>query len=230
MRLGKLWTKLGILAALLVLISLCVLSLQERTADRSILTDDPCAAPCWQGIVPGKTTIDEALAILDTLGFDYSRFDSEVQWYTYAYYRDDGFGFPGNVLWGPLFGDSTSVAVMRLGLEFELTLQEVLDKYGPPEKFQAFRGDLPTLPDGHVLGAVVMLFYPQRGLAFESWIAGLPPVIIESGTTVKAVCYFDPTPMEQLFLDVPRMRWYLPRETWKGLQDWQGFGPIPEVY
>jgi len=29
--------------------------------DRSILTDEPCAAPCWHGIIPSQTTEEEAI-------------------------------------------------------------------------------------------------------------------------------------------------------------------------
>lgn len=73
-------TKVGLLTALLAFITGCQVTL-EQPSDRSILTDEPCPAPCWQGIVPGETTIDEAVAILDALGMDYHRFDREVQWH-----------------------------------------------------------------------------------------------------------------------------------------------------
>lgn len=229
-RLGKLLKKLGIMAIMLILMGGCELTSQKPAVDRSILTDDPCAAPCWQGIVPGQTTIDEALNILDTLGVDYMRFDNEVQWHSESYYRGDGFAFAGNVLYGPEYGDSTSVTLLRIGLEFELTLQEVLDKYGPPKKFQAYGVDLPVLPDGHVNGIVVSFFYPERGVVFQAWLHGTRPASIESDTTLKAVHYFAPTTMEQLFVQVPRMKTYLRGDTWKDLQDWQGLGRIPEVH
>ena len=31
------------------------------------LTDDTCSAPCWHGIIPGQTTSDDAMVILQNL-------------------------------------------------------------------------------------------------------------------------------------------------------------------
>lgn len=133
-------------------------------------------------------------------------------------------------MYGSEYGDPATVSLVRLGLEFELTLQEVLDKYGPPEKFQAARSELPFLVGGHGPGIIVSLLYPKRGLAFEIWLLGLRPARLDPNTTLKAVLYFTPTSMERLFMDVTEMRIFMRGDTWKELQDWQGLGPISEVH
>ena len=37
---------------------------QSLLVDDSLLTGDPCAAPCWQGITPGETSLADALEIV----------------------------------------------------------------------------------------------------------------------------------------------------------------------
>jgi len=63
-----LWVVSGLVTiALVVAISVW----QWRTArfrnalvDDSLLSDIPCAAPCWQGVVPGETSRSQAMQIL----------------------------------------------------------------------------------------------------------------------------------------------------------------------
>jgi len=55
------------LLALFIIVGATVVALaltwlhSERVADRSILTDSPCTAPCWQGIVPGTSMEKEEI-------------------------------------------------------------------------------------------------------------------------------------------------------------------------
>lgn len=44
-------------------------TLAPSLMDRSLLTGEPCPAPCWYGLEPGKTTKEEALERVKTLSF-----------------------------------------------------------------------------------------------------------------------------------------------------------------
>src|SRR3990172_586921 len=41
----------------------------EELVDKSLLTGEPCAPPCWYGITPGTTSETEALDIVNGLEF-----------------------------------------------------------------------------------------------------------------------------------------------------------------
>src|SRR5687767_4448210 len=41
----------------------------SEVVDRSLLTQQPCSPPCWNGIIPGRTTNSEAVSILESLDF-----------------------------------------------------------------------------------------------------------------------------------------------------------------
>lgn len=58
-----------IILILFDLVTGCQPSEWRTPIDRSVLTDDPCAAPCWQGITPGETTTSEAWDVLIDLAF-----------------------------------------------------------------------------------------------------------------------------------------------------------------
>jgi hypothetical protein len=59
-----------VLLLVVVCLGLTILGLRwwagyrESVTDRSLFTGLPCAPPCWQGIVPGETTAEEAMQIL----------------------------------------------------------------------------------------------------------------------------------------------------------------------
>jgi hypothetical protein len=105
----KSWRIVPAIGLILITVFLIGCALGSRPVDRSILADDPCAAPCWQGIVPGQTTMAEAMAIVETIGIYATRFGHEVQWHS-EYYRGDGFNFAGNHLYASNAIDSSSLS------------------------------------------------------------------------------------------------------------------------
>ncbi len=46
-----------------------IFSMDPARADRSFLTDEPCAAPCWYGLVPDVSSEEEVISTLQTLPF-----------------------------------------------------------------------------------------------------------------------------------------------------------------
>jgi hypothetical protein len=44
-------------------------TLEPEYTDRSWLADDPCAAPCWHGLIPSSSTRAEAIEVLGSLPF-----------------------------------------------------------------------------------------------------------------------------------------------------------------
>lgn len=198
---------------------------RQGPVDRSILTDDPCAAPCWQSIVPGRTTSADAWGILSKLEFvnhDHypyrgKELEEGVEWVAWRTLAGGDSARLGNY-----YAYDGVVRQLEVPLDFELTLQEVLDKYGAPEKLLAYQAG------SDILNTNIHFFYPQLGLIFESWADPVPPsasFALISTTPITIVYYFAPTSMNRLFDELPQYARQL-RFGEEHLLDWQGLGSI----
>lgn len=218
-RLQSLATNLVLLALFLVVG--CAPIWRKPAVDRSILTDDPCAAPCWHGIVPGMTTLAEAEDILRDLDF----VDNDQVWRPsegLAWHSRNCVADPG--IPSRLRVHDNTVAHLDICVDCELSLQEVIGKYGPPAKYVAHMG-----PSSVIIQPYVHLFYPQRGLIFTLWIDRYDrpsePLLLEPSTPVTWIRYFAPVPLENLMTDHPELK----REILYGVEywkDWPGYGPV----
>lgn len=104
--------------------------------DDSLLTNQPCQPPCWYGIVPGQTSHEEAADIVARLDFintasisdqdDCNRGFACIKWTTalsdYPYYV------------GTILTRDELVVSISIGLEYEFTVSDLIDIYGPPDK------------------------------------------------------------------------------------------------
>ncbi len=61
------------------------ISVDDPLADHSFLTQQPCAAPCWYGLEPGKSTAHDVDTTLDKLPF----VDSSTIWQSTVIWGDD---------------------------------------------------------------------------------------------------------------------------------------------
>lgn len=122
--------------------------------DRSLITGDPCGAPCWQGIVPGEsTTVENITSTLDNAPFverTYThQFDSndsaDVYWISSLSDQSDSAGH----IFVTASGEVSYIFVKWL--EYELTIQELIDSMGAPDwvyliSHDAFEGIGPPPP------------------------------------------------------------------------------------
>ena len=105
----------------------------DKMADRSILTDSPCAAPCWQRIMPGTAMeVSEVVRIVEGVPNassvrQYIRTEgTEVNWrWKQRPWRKTGYN--------SVFLIDGVVHNVSLSVDFGLTVEEILAKYGPPE-------------------------------------------------------------------------------------------------
>ena len=193
--------------------------------DRSILTDDPCAAPCWQGIVPGVTTSTEAADILMTLEFiepsSLWSFGDDLRWRTSASQED-----PAIV--SEIRSRDGLVSFMEIGVDFELALQDILEKYGPPEKVLAYESAREER-----IQTEIYFYYPQQGLVFVSWASGPVPVseffMLDATTPITVIYYFAPTTIDEWFDEHPEIE-HRVRFGRGYLRDWSGLGPIEVLH
>jgi len=134
-----------------------------------------CSQPCWYGIIPGKTSAEEALSILKAIpgvrevrsnifGTGEKRY-GEIEWTT---------GRPKTWWYTPRSTRTYNHmkvekgVVVAIGIELSLsetlTLGEVVERYGPPEWYETFyvRGYHADEADKW---SVYLDYYPRMGLS-----------------------------------------------------------------
>lgn len=215
------------LAAVVLAWQLRLAYLRRTLVDRSLLTDVPCAAPCWQGIVPGTTTSSQALEILEdspyvkqsSIRAGSRNGSGRATWY----YSIPGFYGENEMTW-----EDGIVQDIGLSIAYELTLSEVVDKFGPPEALVA---DWCPLQQACF---VVSLYYPRVGMAIGCSVdLGNPQ--IEPTTRVHSVSFYVPMSVEERYAYVYRHRNSQTVEQILAhlrtiVRPWRGYGDLFEIY
>ena len=191
---------------------------RETHRDRSLVTDIPCSAPCWQGIIPGVTTRQEALEILQTntyiqSGSGKSKGNDELGGYTWKW-RVPGLGkwLPPSIEW-----QNNVVQEIKLGLTFDFTVQAAIQKFGLPEAISISRGGTPE----HWYW-IVRFFYPQKGMDLSAYTSEYENEIYPS-TEIGVVTLYAPTNLElrlKILYDEVLYKTY----------SWRGYGNLIELY
>jgi len=199
--------------------------------DRSLLTDSPCAAPCWQNIIPGISNEDDVRRQLEACPFvregSINRGETEeygvdlvyFTWESAAGKWDKQFRLGKN----RLYLCDNVVVWIKTYLEYELTLRQVLDKYGLPEGI--YVSDHPSDARYHV-----SMDYPHRGLSFEVFdVLSLEDMErrvapVSEDMKVTSVYYFAPTSIEGELRDVHLLSPEGVEQALEHLQEWHGFG------
>ncbi|HUS69347.1 MAG TPA: hypothetical protein VM075_01050 [Anaerolineae bacterium] len=195
--------------------------------DISLLTGEPCAPPCWQELAPGESTEDEVAGFIRTSRYvdprtvyrgDMSRGGKVVgvgiQWRSTA---ADSRGVDSNIfdIEGGLLQSITIYP------DCDVSLQDLLQKYGGPDKFTA-----------HVEGVehpyvAVTLYYPTHGFTAD---LQLPPddTSLRPDSKVVRVWYFRAAPIRRFIqLGCDLGYWSSTPEEWlQFARDWQGYATI----
>jgi hypothetical protein len=183
----------------------------------------PCDAPCWNGITPGQTTLDEARAILqrtihppdhvsESVFMDES---TEFSWYA----ANKGLNAVG--------GAEGVVNLVSINVEGQ-TAADILSLYGSPDAQLAIQ----RIGSERVLYAVTWL-YPERGLSvllrtgrlslIRPNIAGVH--VVQPDTPVSAIRYLIPGTAENLVRQLPEGRRAQSLDQARArLRPWNGFG------
>ena len=169
--------------------------------DTSFITGDPCGPPCWRNIVPGETTWNEAISIIEG---DSTLNDLETN------SAEDG---PQMVAgWGQEGGDGCcqmytedglTVSFLVLQVAPDVLLGQMIEMYGEPEFLVA-----ETLSDGQ---GVAHLIYPEIPMVVYAFIEGEQGELTVSSEVV-GVGYMTEDLM-QLVIDT----------TEPGLHAWEGY-------
>lgn len=103
-------------------------------ADQSWLTDKPCSAPCWQGIEPGISSRDEAIQIVKGLSFvdgESMRTNKSTIIFLCR--------IPSDISCVYMEFDDGILFYLQLYINYHLTINQVVDKLGPPNSYTIIR-------------------------------------------------------------------------------------------
>ncbi len=217
---------LGLVVAIAAIVGILVLLNQNRI---TVLDDQVCAPPCWQGIRPGQTTGIEVISTLESISYV-----GEIE----QFWEDDPrrnavdsiawkFIRPSNDFTGYIYLVDNKVAVMSFMTVRSGTLAQALERLGEPELMYTRYTKNAT---GKWLD--VYMLYPRSGYLVKVDL-DLPagpdpnPIQVELGekSPVTRLVYFDPAQYDYLL----RSRLVFPedkRAVEGNLQPWPGLGML----
>lgn len=215
------------LRTMLLLVSFSILtgcagSGEPPPLDMSLLTGEPCEPPCWQGLTPGESTEEDVAEFVRTTRF----VDTRTIYRGSLTRRGEVVGV--SIHWDSTAGGSNTLHIeggvlktIIISPDYDLTLQRVVERYGPPEKYRAI------LQGFERQWVDVILFYPTHG--FTMYLALRPDhPTLDPESKVAEVWYFRAAPLER-FMELGWEAGHLgtdPSEFPEFLRDWQGYGPI----
>lgn len=215
-------TLVGILAIILWASSIAIWNLEKnRWVDKSIITSLPCAPPCWQGITPGVTSSDTVMAILSNSPIiekgSIKQAGTTISGGLTWRWRSPGRRMQPGVNW-----QNGIVDTIRMGLTFDLSAQEVIEKFGNPEAVSVEEGGQPE----HWYW-IISFHYPSQGLEFKAYTSEFDKDI-EKTTEVGAVLLFTPMTMQERIKEIEEeLSSPFPTDYFS---DWKGYGDVAELY
>jgi hypothetical protein len=188
-----------------------------------VLGNATCAAPCWYGLTPGKTTVAQAEAVLRSLPFVSS---GSIKTNTSFGVTDISWVFGDKVAGVGILTFSTQGIASEIRLNPRgLQLGEVIDAFGAPERIWV--AHLPS-NDGTMLYQM-LLFYPSLGITVR--VIGEPNNVsgnnmerIVRDLQVDQIQFYQSMSIEAFLTSIAQhskenVQYYLDR-----LQPWPGFG------
>ncbi len=178
---------------------------EEFLDDQSLLTNEPCEPPCWNGITPGETLWSDAVQIIED--------DAQFA------------GFQTNTEGGVIQGawqkagtsqyccqmvadtDTSPVRFIFVALSPEIVVDEVLDHYGEPPYVAPFQ-----FTDAE---ALIQLVYPDEPLVVFA-LVGEPSSSLLANSEIVAALYLSQQEMETI-LEVSELR------AWAGYQPYAAY-------
>ncbi|GAB1421331.1 hypothetical protein MASR2M15_14900 [Anaerolineales bacterium] len=167
--------------------------------DTSLITNDPCEAPCWLGIVPGETSWRDAsiviedhgnFANIETLEDEQGNTDAKMMSWT---------EIDGSACCRMYTRDGNTVSALLLLLAPDLTLQQVMDVQGEPD----YLIGEPVTDDQ----ALVSLIYPDKQLVVYAFTAGEAEGQISGESPVIGSIYLDDEDMTAVMSTTSMYQW-----------------------
>lgn len=189
--------------------------------DNSLVSGEPCEAPCWRGITPGETAWSDALTIIED---DAALNDPEVQT------AEDGPAVGAQ--WSPVDGeaccqmiseDGETVSVVLLQLAPTTTLGDMIEARGEP----TYAIGTPVTDDQ----AIVSLFYPENSLIVIAFAAGAASGNLSESSEIVGAYYLTADRMDLIIKTSSLYAWdgYQPFSAYAADAEDGNFAVTPSV-
>jgi len=174
---------------------------ENNLKDTSLLTGEPCEAPCWNGIIPGETTFRDALILVedDTRYLNVQEVEAEEETEERLFGFSDG---EANVCCQVYSRDGEVIESMLFLLSPQMTLSEVVDKYGEPTYLTG-----EEVAEGQ---AIVFLVYPDVPIVLYAFVEGAGGDLTETSEII-GLLYMTEAEMQTI---IDASRFY----EWEGYQ------------
>jgi hypothetical protein len=174
--------------------------------DRSLITGDPCAAPCFRGITPGETAWQDAVTIIEDDG-DFRNLQSQTAEngtsLQAAWQEGDN-----QVCCQMASEDGEMVSLVFLRTAPGMTLEELIEVHGEPSYLvgSEFTADQ----------AIISLVYPDVPMVIYVFVAGAEEGELSDSSEIIGVLYFTPAEMDLLLQTTDLHAW----EGYKSYQEY----------
>ncbi|QPC81445.1 hypothetical protein G4Y79_17335 [Phototrophicus methaneseepsis] len=176
----------------------------EFLTDDSLLTGEPCEAPCWRGIVPGETSWRDARIIVedDPQLVEPTVNETEDGGQVLVFQDDDG-----PQCCQVYTQDGETVTQILTLLAPNITLGEVIERYGEPE----YMSGADVTSDQ----TLVLIIFPDVPLGLYAFGSGVETGELTPESEIIGAIYLDPADMDELLNT--------------DLYYWEGYGPLAEM-
>jgi hypothetical protein len=161
---------------------------ENNLKDTSLVSGEPCDAPCWNNITPGETTYRDALISVEDDGrfqnVQENEFDEETDERLFGFSDGDA-----NICCQVYSRDGEVVDSMLFLLAPQMTLGEVVDKYGEPTYLTG-----EEVAEGQ---AIVFLVYPDVPIVLYAYVAGAAGDLTETSEIIGAL-YMTESEIQQI--------------------------------
>ncbi len=160
--------------------------------DESLITGEPCAAPCWQGITPGETLWRDARPIVEDLPGVKDLQIQEQEGQIGAIWRTNGSdqyccAIVSNS--GEAVDESDVVSYIQIRLAPNITLGELIEAQGAPA--YVVNGEEVSEEQ-----AYIVLLYPDIPVIAYTFVAGAANGALSSSSEIVFVVYLTPEAMQ----------------------------------
>jgi len=149
----------------------------QEEAVGGILSDEPCAPPCWQGTTPG--TVVDRLVLVQQLRKISSIRSVQEDGNTVKWFWNNQRGVNSIYI-----GRDNVVQSISLQVDFVLTVEDIIGKYGLPDATN-------SAPFGYGEDVYILmnLFYPRHGLTCRVKVLPYNHPVLEPHNVVYEVTY-----------------------------------------
>jgi hypothetical protein len=186
----------------------------KKLKDTSLITNEPCSAPCWRGITPGETSWADAVAIIEN---DDTLANLQVQ----DAPEDSTNPAAKEATWDQKEGeaccrmftqDGETVQVIIVETAPDVSLGDMIDTQGEPTYLVGAGGNADQ--------AVMALVYPEKQLVTYAFVAGEDQGALSQSSEIIGMTYWTTEDMD-LLLKTNSL------QAWEGYQSYRTYLDSP---